>query len=95
MTYGAAPPRPGRSRRRRRGLRYGRVPSGHRLPNGTIAPSGLGDTDTLYLAHVTTDGKVWRPETDAEKRKLMNAMNSPVTHGGLTVVHGLDGGDGR
>ncbi|MFF5938825.1 hypothetical protein [Streptomyces sp. NPDC012508] len=56
------------------------------LPNGTITPGGLDDTDKLNLANITTDGKVWRPETDTEKRK----WNTPTDHTGTVSSKKID-----
>ncbi|MEU9745752.1 nucleic acid/nucleotide deaminase domain-containing protein [Streptomyces niveus] len=56
------------------------------LPSGTIAPNGLDDTDKLNLANITTDGKVWRPVTDSEKRE----WNTPTDHTGTVSSRKID-----
>lgn len=56
------------------------------LPNGTIAANGLDDTDKLNLANITTDGKVWRPVEDSEKRQ----WNTPTDHTGTVTSKKID-----
>lgn len=56
------------------------------LPNGTIASNGLDATDRMNLANIMTDGKVWRPTEDSEKRK----WNTPTDHTGTVSSKKID-----
>ncbi|MEH0564402.1 nucleic acid/nucleotide deaminase domain-containing protein [Streptomyces sp. NPDC058378] len=56
------------------------------LPNGSIASQGLDDTDKLNLANITTNGKVWRPTEDSEKRE----WNTPTDHTGTVKSKKID-----
>lgn len=56
------------------------------MPNGTVAPNGLDATDKLNLANVMTDGKVWRPVEDSEKRR----WNTPTGHTGTVSSTKID-----
>ncbi|MFI1018178.1 nucleic acid/nucleotide deaminase domain-containing protein [Streptomyces sp. NPDC020965] len=56
------------------------------LPTGTIERKGLDETDKLNLANISTDGKVWRPVNDSEKRK----WNTPGDHTGTVTSKKID-----
>ncbi|MFJ3435170.1 nucleic acid/nucleotide deaminase domain-containing protein [Streptomyces cyaneofuscatus] len=58
------------------------------LPSGVIDEGGLDHKDKLNLANISTDGKVWRPVEDADKRK----WNTPGEHAGTVASRKIDPG---